>query len=140
MKIVLIKRYFGDEYQTLGTATLLDENLNPIFAAMSLERGWLDNKPNESCVPTGKYKCVLEYSPKFNKELWELKDVPGRSECKFHASNFCDQLNGCIALGYTAEDIGEDSRLDVTNSSTTMDTFSRLLKDDKEILRKIMEQ
>tara|TARA_R110000772_G_scaffold107347_1_gene209673 strand:+ start:294 stop:716 length:423 start_codon:yes stop_codon:yes gene_type:complete len=134
MKIVIIQRFSSDEFETLGTATLLDENLNPIFAAMSLERGWLDNKPNESCVPEGKYKCVLEYSPRFNKDLWELKDVPNRSECKFHTSNYWDELNGCIALGYTAENIGKDYRLDVTNSRNTMDTFERLLKDEKEII------
>ena len=28
---------------------------------------------------------------------------------------------------------GEDFRLDVTNSRVTMDTFERLLKDEKEI-------
>jgi len=93
----------------------------------------LDNKPNESSVPVGEYDCVLEYSPRFKKELWELKGVPNRSECKFHASNFWNQLNGCIALGDTAENIGRDFRLDVTNSGDTMNTFHRLLRNEKQI-------
>jgi len=133
MYTAIIQRYWSDESQTLGVLTLLDNDLNPIFAAISLERGWLDNKPNISSIPTGEYRCVIEYSPKFKKELWELKDVPNRSECKFHASNFWNQLNGCIALGDTAENIGRDFRLDVTNSGNTMDTFHRLLRNEKEI-------
>ena len=113
--------------------TLIDSEMNPIFAAISLERGWLDNKPNKSSIPEGSYNCVYEYSPKFKRDLWELKDVPGRSECKFHVSNYWNQLNGCIALGDTAENIGRDFRLDVTNSSSTMNTFHRLLKEEKQI-------
>ena len=133
MYTLTILRYWSDESQTLGVATLLDNELNPIFAAISLERGWLDNKPNVSSIPTGEYKCVLEYSPRFKKDLWELKNVPNRSECKFHASNYWNQLNGCIALGDTAENIGRDFQLDVTNSGDTMDTFHRLLRNEKEI-------
>jgi len=133
-KTLIIQRYnWQDKRQTLGVATLLDENLNPKFAAVTLERGWLDNKPNESSVPVGEYKCVKEYSARFKSDLWELKGVPNRSECKFHASNYWDQLNGCIALGRTAENIGQDFRLDVTKSANTMAEFHRLLENDKEI-------
>ena len=133
-KTVTIQRYnWQDKWQTLGVATLLDENLNPIFAAVSLERGWQDNKANESSVPVGEYKCVKEYSQRFKMDLWELKGVPNRSECKFHASNYWNQLNGCIALGLTAENIGKDFRLDVTNSGDTMAEFHRLLKNDLEL-------
>jgi len=133
MYLVNIQRYWSDECQTIGVMTMFDNELNPIFAAISLERGWLDNKPNVSSIPTGNYKCVLEYSPKFGKELWELKEVPNRSECKFHVSNYWSQLEGCIALGDTAENVGQDFRLDVTNSGPTMETFHRLLRDQKEI-------
>jgi hypothetical protein len=133
MYTAIIQRYWSDESQTLGTLTLLDNSLNPIFAAISLERGWQDNKPNVSSVPTGEYKCVYEYSPAFERNLWELKDVPNRSECKFHTSNYWNQLNGCIALGDTAENIGQDFRLDVTNSGDTMETFHRLLRNKSEI-------
>ena len=133
MYTAIIQRYWSDESQTLGTLTLLDNSLNPIFAAISLERGWQDNQPNVSSVPVGEYLCVYEYSPAFERNLWELKDVPNRSECKFHTSNYWNQLNGCIALGDTAENIGQDFRLDVTNSGDTMETFHRLLRNESEI-------
>ena len=77
---VRIYRFHQDENQTTGGCLILNENKEPIFSAISLERGWLDNKPNESCIPVGEYDCVLEYSPRFKKELWELKGVPIRIE------------------------------------------------------------
>lgn len=64
----------------------------------TLERPWLDNEPG-SCVPCGRYRLVLEPSPAFHRDLWELKDVLGRAECKFHPANLAKELKGCIAPG-----------------------------------------
>jgi hypothetical protein len=36
--------------------------------------------------------------------LYELQDVPGRSECKFHVANYPHQLEGCIGLGLVLGD------------------------------------
>ena len=88
-----------------------------------MERGWLDNQSNISCVPEGTYTLVWEYSPRFQTMLWELKDVPNRSECKFHAANYWKQLNGCIALGRSITDIDKDGFKDITSSKSTMNAF-----------------
>lgn len=60
--------------------------------------------------------------------LWELKGVPGRSECKFHTSNFYRQLNGCIALGDMHLDIDGDGYRDVRNSAKTVERFNEILR------------
>ncbi len=130
MKTIIINRYSQNQKQTLGTCSVIDENDNPVFSAISLERGWLGNERNISCVPTGTYKVKHEYSFKFKTHLWELKDVPNRSECKFHSANFWFQLNGCIALGDTLRDINKDGYRDVLNSSKTMAKFHEVLKND----------
>lgn len=70
-----------------------------IVCCWALELPWLNNEINISCVPSGTYKLKLEYSRKFGRSLYELKDVPGRSECKFHKANYLSELSGCIALG-----------------------------------------
>jgi hypothetical protein len=127
MKIQII-RDFQDKNQTLGTCTVYDDSNKPIFTAVSLERGWRDNASNVSCVPLGQYPCVLEYSPRFKKDLWELKNVPNRSECKFHSANYWFQLNGCIALGSSLADINKDGYNDVANSGNTMKKFHEALK------------
>lgn len=129
---IIIYRYWQDFNQTLGACTVLDPQDRPLFSALSLERGWRNNEQSVSCVPLGEYKVVLEWSPRCQKMLWELKDVPNRSECKFHASNFWFQLNGCIALGRATTDINHDGYFDVTSSASTMKAFHKALEGYQE--------
>lgn len=126
MRIEII-RDWQDDNQTLGKCTVYDECEKPIFSCLSLERGWMDNKKSISCVPKGEYICKYEYSNRFKKNLWELKDVPNRSECKFHSANYWYQLNGCIALGRSISDINKDGYNDVTSSKSTMSAFEKAL-------------
>jgi len=123
MKTIKIHRYWQDLNQTSGVTTILNENNFPLFASLCLERGWRGNKPNVSCIPIGDYIVKLEYSPRFDKMLWEIKDVPGRSECKFHSANYWFQLNGCVSLGLRYKKLNSDNYRDVTNSKNTMSAF-----------------
>lgn len=128
MKTVLITRFKGDKDHTLGFCFIKDEDMTLEYLGCTLERGFLDNKKNVSCVPAGIYNLKLEYSPKFETNLWELYGVPNRSECKFHVANYWHQLNGCIALGDKHLDIDNDGVLDVTNSRLTLDKFHKALQ------------
>ena len=130
---VEIYRYYQDKNQTSGVCIIFDKNGFPLFSAVSLERGWRNNHQNISCVPVGSYKLKLEYSDRFKTELWELKGVPNRSECKFHSSNHWHQLNGCISLGNRYKDIDKDGYKDVVNSVKTHQAFHEVLKGLKEI-------
>lgn len=129
--IIKIKRIEQDENQTLGQCSVFIDG-RFLFNSCSLERGWRNNQQNVSCIPLGEYKVVLEYSPRFKKDLWEIKGVENRSECKFHSSNYWRQLNGCIALGSSIVDLDKDNYLDVTNSRTTIDLFHKVLDGFKE--------
>ena len=133
MKTIKIVRDWQDENQTLGKCTIYDENNKPLFSALSLERGWRSNQKRISCVPLGSYTAVLEWSNRFKQNLWELKKVPNRSECKFHSANFWYQLNGCIALGQKLFDIDKDGYHDVTSSKNTMKSFHQALKGETRV-------
>jgi len=65
---------------------------------LTLERPWLDNIKNTSCIPPGRYVCKRVMSPKFG-ETFEVCDVPGRSHILFHKGNLMDDSHGCIILG-----------------------------------------
>jgi len=128
MKTVRLNRTFQNEKQSLGVCTVFDEFNRPVFSGLSLERGWLNNQSNISCVPKGTYTLVLEYSPAFDKFLWELKNVPNRTECKFHAANYWHQLKGCVALGSRLLDIDKDGYYDIASSTNTMISFHKALQ------------
>ena len=98
-----------------------------IYVTESLERGWNNNERMISCVPKGRYTIKLEWSNRFGANLWELKNVPNRSECKLHSANYWNQLNGCIALGLSLRDINGDGEVDATSSRRAMKDFSKAM-------------
>lgn len=127
MKKVKLQRVWSDYNQSTGMLMVVDENDQPIFASLCVERGNRNNQKSVSNVPAGIYPLVLEHSPKFNMDLWELKEVPNRSECKIHASNHWHQLNGCIAPGLKLKDLDKDGYYDVTSSRTTLNLFHEVM-------------
>ena len=121
---IYISRHYQDQNQTNGVCYVINKESVPVFTSLSLERGWRNNEKNISCIPVGEYRLEKEYSSKFKTNLWEIKGVENRSECKFHSANFWGQLNGCIALGNKFVDINNDDDLDVVNSKKSLKLFS----------------
>jgi len=128
MKTILIYRYRVTDDYSLGQCFIRHESGITDYIGATLERGWKDNQNNISCVPKGTYELRLERSPKFRKDLWELYGVPNRAECKFHAANYWNQLNGCIALGVKHRDINGDRVPDITSSRPIMKKFHEAMR------------
>lgn len=128
--VYIVRDLFFDKQASIGTCFVY-KNEEQLFKSESLERGWTDNERGTSCIPIGTYDLVLEYSPRFKTDLWEVKGVPNRSECKFHAANYFWQLNGCIALGSNRKRIDGDLVMDVTNSRNTLKEFHLALEGEK---------
>lgn len=133
MTKVIIHRDKYLKKATLGKCYVKYSNGRVVYVGNSLERAWLNNKRRVSCIPIGEYPLVLEFSPRFGKKLWEVKDVPNRSECKFHSANYWYQLNGCIALGVKRKDIDFDGVPDVTSSRNTLKKFHKLLQGETRV-------
>lgn len=89
-----------------------------------LERPWLDNKPNVSCIPVGSYIAKRDRTGKH--QYYAIQDVPDREGIEIHVANRVDQLQGCIALGLTF-----DFNIDfLGRSGPACDEFTELLKDE----------
>jgi hypothetical protein len=131
MKKVQLQRLWMDKNQSTGVLSVLNDKGQPIFACLTIERGDRNNQRNVSNVPAGTYPLVKEFSPRFKSDLWELKEVPNRSECKIHPSNYWDQLNGCIAPGLRLKDLDKDGYYDVTSSKNTLNDFHKVIEDLK---------
>ena len=123
MQLILI-RHTQTEDATLGILYKQDPWGALQFKADTLELPWRQNERNVSCIPADEYQIVLEHSPRFAMDLWELKGVPGRSEIKIHPANYPFQLHGCIAIGIYNPDVAEPF---VSRSKLTHRKFLRAL-------------
>jgi len=72
--------------------------INGQVVCLTIERPWLDNQKNISCIPAGEYTCKRVDSPKF-KETFEVLNVPTRNYILFHAGNTIEDSLGCIIPG-----------------------------------------
>ena len=64
----------------------------------TVEKPWKNNAPFMSCIPAGLYKIGRVDSPKFG-DVWEIKNVVGRTHILLHAGNSADDVVGCVAIG-----------------------------------------
>lgn len=124
---LLLRRFKYLEEEILGTLFLFDDKGNVLFTCKTLELAYKDNRKNVSAVPAGNYLLMLEYSPRFDRNLWELKHVRDRSECKFHVANYYRELNGCIGLGLEHVHIDDDQYPDLSHSKDTLDAFHKAM-------------
>ena len=77
---------------------MLNRRGEPLCA--TVEREWADNQVNKSCIPTGIYRITPDMrhpNSEKKKLVWELQDVPGRSQIQLHIANRPSELLGCIA-------------------------------------------
>ena len=96
---VLKRRYFPD-----GTFSTL-HRADGTQICVTVERPWLDNAPNVSCIPEGVYSVKKTVSPRFGEayflegETVSLAGPSPRTHVLFHAANLAKELQGCIAPG-----------------------------------------
>lgn len=81
---------------------------------------------NETAIPYGEYEVVVNYSPKFKRELPLLLNVPNFDGIRIHRGNSNKDTSGCILLGENTK-VGK-----VLNSSKYEQLLVKLLKDCKE--------
>jgi len=118
MNELVLERFAYHPEGTLGVIKFADETF------YTVERPWLDNAPNVSCVPEGTYEVNWRESPRFGY-TWELQDVPDRTYILIHVANFPKDIQGCIGLGTSL--MGD--RIAVGNSRNAMKKFEALTKD-----------
>lgn len=101
MNRVVLSRFETGDQGTFGKV------FAPNLSLFSGELPDRDNKPNISCIPAKAYSCRWTYSPRFQRFMYLVEDVPERTGVREHSANlmgdkalgFKAQLNGCIAFG-----------------------------------------
>ncbi len=121
---IKLQRLSMTESGTFGG--LLGENGIPI--CLVLERPWVDNKPNISCIPPGLYRCELVNSPTFGW-TYQVVDVPNRTKILFHVGNWIENSRGCLLTGSSFGIL--NSKPAVINSSKAFAGFIKYLDNAK---------
>ena len=109
MKVELVRFY-------TPTATWGNLLVNGKPICLTLERPYLGNQANVSCIPEGIYQCERIISPKF-KSVYQVKDVEGRTHILMHCANMVSELLGCIAYGSTYSEMYDTEALIGSNSA-----------------------
>jgi len=104
--------------QTEGKLYVLDGGGKVIFTCETLELPWKKNQRKISCIPPGTYQVRPRVSPKYGLHL-HILDVPDRDWILIHEANYVHQLQGCIAVGQSKQDLNGDGLKDVTASKLT---------------------
>ena len=87
-KFTLARSYLQDK--TIGWLT------GDGLKLTSLERAWLNNEPNISCIPEGVY--IVKRDTEGKHRWYAVQDVEGRSNIEMHVGNNIIDSAGCILL------------------------------------------
>lgn len=54
---------------------------------------------NETCIPEGEYKVIINMSNRFKRLMPLLMNVPGFEGIRIHAGNNASNTSGCLLVG-----------------------------------------
>lgn len=125
--IVIQRACDSFDKQTNGLLAVVDIDLTPVFACITLELPWRNNDSNVSHIPAGTYPARKMVSSTLGRII-AIDEVPQRDLIRIHTANKVEQLRGCVAVGKFLMDIDNDGDADdISNSRNTLDDMLRCL-------------
>lgn len=101
---VQIHRFHNDNDNNyiLGRLTVFS-NEKVIYSCYTME-------PKKEAIQKGVYSITYNFSPKFKRDLYLVRDTEPRSGIRIHQGNTSEDSSGCILVGtYVMNDRIEDS-------------------------------
>ena len=126
MEIKIVRDRYEKKY-TLGKLyvedTLICDTLEDTYRELNSEK---DKIYGETCIPKGRYKVIMTFSPHFKRVLPELMYVPYFKNIRIHSGNTTKDTLGCILVG-TSNNDGT-----LINSKQSLSKLLSILNDCKE--------
>ncbi len=115
---LILKRTEKNSNNTIGDlsvngvffSNILEEFDRGLNSKMSLEEISKIKIHGKTAIPTGKYKIVISYSPRFKKMLPLLLNVPGYAGIRIHPGNTEADTEGCLLPGVKKDKMVINSR------------------------------
>lgn len=116
-------RYQKESTHTLGALVISGQ----LFYV--LERPWLNNAVNKSCIPAGQY--TAHFLPRSGsgkyRNVYHILPVNGRSGILIHTGNLVSHSLGCLLIG---------SKASVYNNQTVISSSRKALREINKITKK----
>jgi hypothetical protein len=106
-----LTRFEKTEDYTVGNLEI--PNKFKCFTIEDMERKEGEKVYGLTAIPKGRYKVIVIQSPKFERRLPLLINVPNFEGIRIHAGNNAEASHGCILpnLVYLGEGIGTNSKM-----------------------------
>lgn len=99
MRLLLERRFKGDAY-TIGSLYVNGEKFCDTLEDRVRDLAGGESKvPGETAIPEGRYRVIVNRSPKFGRDLPRLLDVPMFDGVLIHRGNTAEDSAGCILVG-----------------------------------------
>ena len=107
---------------------------DPKFECYTVERPWLENQSNISCIPEGRYRIFRSQYHRGGYPCFEVADVENRALIKIHIANWPKDVHGCIGMGVEIRplSISGDPVLAVSSSSATFSKWMMAMEGQDE--------
>lgn len=122
---IILKRFISTDKGTFGILTVDGRSF------YTVEKPWVNNTPEISCIPSGEYTLTPHASTKYGNVLCMINEKKKithfkghdskRFACLIHTANYEHDVIGCIGLGETY--LGHM----VTNSKKSIAKFYNLV-------------
>jgi len=74
--------------------------------------------PGETAIPAGRYRVRITWSPRFQRPMPLIEDIPGYDGVRIHPGNTAADTEGCLLVG--------DRVVDATRIADSRVAFERL--------------
>ena len=99
MNLRLVRRFKGETY-TIGSLSVNGEKFCDTLEDRVRDLAGGEAKVSgETAIPEGRYKVIVNRSPKFGRDLPRLLDVPQFEGVLIHRGNTDKDSSGCILVG-----------------------------------------